>query len=346
MAKKHLFIINPISFRKPGAVDSFIDYVRNVFETQIKMDYDIRISRFPRHAIRTVRRYITQAGEDVTVRVYAVGGDGILFDCLNGLIGLPNAELASIPYGRSNDFIRSFGEGLFDLFRDISSMALAPVVDTDVMHCGSMYSLLYCSIGTDGETTKRILNFMENVVKYWPAFLRKSRLVYNMVTSVCGLATLMFSRDLMKQKYVIDMDGRNFTGIYSNLNMANSPCYGGDKNPVVTAMPNDGCIDALLFKGAGLLRCIANIGSYLDGEFDRDPECFILKRAKAITIHSDEPLMVGIDGEVFFETAIDIEILPWMVKIVAPNSLTYKKKRDFYEVQKMANKLLAKKQRI
>ncbi|MDR2304015.1 MAG: acylglycerol kinase family protein [Treponema sp.] len=100
------------------------------FETRIREEYDIRISRFPRHAIRTVWRYLTRAGPETNVRVYAVGGDGILFDCFNGLVGLPNAEFALIPRGRINDFVRSFGEGLADTFRDIPLLASAPTLPT------------------------------------------------------------------------------------------------------------------------------------------------------------------------------------------------------------------------
>jgi diacylglycerol kinase family enzyme len=322
-------------------MDVFVNYVRDIFETQIKMNYDIRISRFPRHAIRIVRGYITQAGEDVIVRVYAVGGDGILFDCLNGLMGLPNAELASIPYGRGNDFIRSFGEGLFDLFRDVASMSCAPVVDTDVMHCGNMYSLLYCSIGIESDAAIRAKYMLGDVINHWPVFLRKSNFVFNMIIYICGFLA-MFNRKVMNQEYTVDMDGRNFSGLYAIINMANSPCYGGDKNPVVTAMPNDGYLDVMFFKGITPIRGLGAIIPYLSGCAYKIPKEFFLKRAKTISIHSDKPLVVGIDGEMFFETNINVEVLSNAVKIVAPAGLEYKNKCKFYEFQQLSKKFTNK----
>jgi diacylglycerol kinase family enzyme len=59
---------------------------------------------------------------------------------------------------------------------------------------------------------------------------------------------------LLAQEYNINIDGEDLSGVYASVNIANGPCYGGDKSAVVTAVPNDGFIDVLMFKGSSTCR--------------------------------------------------------------------------------------------
>jgi diacylglycerol kinase family enzyme len=328
--RKHLFIINPVSFAGETSMEGFIAHIKEQFETYVREEYAIRISRFPRHAIRTVWRYVTQAGPETKVRVYAVGGDGILFDCLNGLVGLPNAELALIPLGRTNDFVRSFGEGLEDTFRDIPLLASAPTLPTDILHCGSNYALNLCTVGLESAAIIRAVDLQQKL-KSLPRFLGNSNRVYNATYYMGGLAA-MFDRKMLTQKYAISVDGKDLSGNYANLNIANGPCYGGDKSAVVTAVPDDGLMDMLLFKATGTLRGLSRMMPYTRGRYQRFPGDFALKRGKTISIRSKDPLMINLDGEAFLDTNITVELIPGAVKIVAPSNLRYKKGAVFHEL--------------
>ncbi|MDR1251331.1 MAG: hypothetical protein LBK62_04100 [Treponema sp.] len=322
-ARKHLFIINPVSFRDQAEMDTFISSVERCFTQDIKGEYQIRISRFPRHALRTVRQYITQTEPDTTVRVYAVGGDGILFDCLNGIVGLPNAELAVVPYGHSNDFIRAFGEGLNDIFKNIPLQAAGEVIPTDILHCGSNYSLNLCIVGLESAAVFRTVD-MQQKLKAWPRFIRNSSRVYNLCYYIGGFMA-MFDQKVLKQEYTINIDGEDLSGTYASVNIANGPCYGGDKSAVVTAVPADGFMDVLMFKGTRTLQGLQRIIPYTQGHYDYFPDEFTLRRAKTISIRSKDPLMINLDGEVFFDTNITVELVPLAVKIAAPNNLHYKR---------------------
>lgn len=322
--RKHLFIINPVSFRTKTGVDAFISHVKNQFETVIKAEYEIYVSRFPRNAIRIVWQYVTQAGPETAVRVYAVGGDGILFDCLNGLVGLPNAELAPVPWGRSNDFIRAFGEGLEDIFRNIPLLASAPVIPTDILHCGSNYALNHCLVGLESNSVFRAVE-IQQALKTWPRFLRNNNRLYHS-TYIIGGVMVLFDKKMLRQEYGINIDGEDMSGHYASINMANGPCYGGDKNAVVTAVPDDGFIDALLFKSTGTLQGMTRITPYTTGHFAEFPEYFTVKRGKIISIRSKDPLMICLDGDIFLDTNITVEMIKGAVKIVAPNNLAYKRR--------------------
>jgi diacylglycerol kinase family enzyme len=320
-ARKHLIIINPVSFR--AGIDDFISQVKRQFEDTIREEYEIQVSRFPRHAIRTVRQYITQAGPETVVRVYAAGGDGILFDCLNGIVGLPNAELVPVPWGRTNDFVRAFGEGLEDTFRDIPRLAAARAIPTDIFHCGSNYALNFCTVGLESAAIFRAVDLQQKL-KSWPRFFRNSRHVYNTLYYLGGVM-VMFDQRTLRQEYAISIDGEDLSGVYASVNIANGPCYGGNKSAVVTAVPDDGLMDVLMFKGSSTLRGLIRILPYTSGQYSRFPEDFSLKRGKNISIRSKDPLMIDLDGEAFLDTNIAVELIKGAVKIVAPDNLSYKK---------------------
>jgi diacylglycerol kinase family enzyme len=140
-----------------------------------------------------------------------------------------------------------------------------------------------------------------------------------------------FNRKVLKQYYKISIDGEDFSGNYATINIANGPCYGGNMNPVITAMPDDGLLDALFFRHKSIPRTASLITKFTKGEFRQYPEDFTLKRLRKIEIQSEDPLLVDLDGEVFFDTGLNIEIIPQAVKIVAPGGIGFLKRADFYD---------------
>jgi diacylglycerol kinase family enzyme len=322
-----LFIINPVSFNTHSDIETFISGVDRCFKETVKEEYQIHVSEFPRDAIVAVRRYITGAGPATIVRVYAVGGDGILFDCLNGIVGLPNAELAAVPYGHTNDFVRAFGEGLNGVFRNIALQAAASAIPTDILHCGSNYTLNLCAVGVEASVVFRAID-MQQKLKNLPAFIKNSSRIYNACYYVGG-AVALFNQKVLRQKYAISIDGEDISGAYASLNIANGPCYGGDKSAVVTAVPDDGFLDVILLKSTGTLRYLQMMLPYTKGRYYRFPTA-VLKRGKTISIRSKDPLAISLDGETFFDTNITVQLIPSAVKFAAPNNLPYKKGAPFH----------------
>jgi diacylglycerol kinase family enzyme len=328
--KKNLFIINPVSFKSGQELSGFINAVDRSFKEIIKEEYEVRISRFPRNALRIVRQYITCAEQGTTVRVYAVGGDGILFDCLNGIIGSSNADLAVVPYGPTNDFMRAFGEGLSDLFRDIPQQAAAPAIPADVLYCGGNYALNHCVIGLESAVIFQALD-LKRKFKTWPRFIRDCVGMYSFLYLLGGGIALLNQKSLA-QEYSINIDGEDLSGTYLSVNIANGACYGGNRNAVVTAVPDDGLMDVLLFKGSYYPKGIFRVIPYTKGLYRRFPENFILRRGKTISVRSNMPLMIGLDGEVFFDTNITVKLVPGAVKIAAPRNLSFKTRALYHEL--------------
>jgi YegS/Rv2252/BmrU family lipid kinase len=331
VCRTHLFILNPRSFRyRDGPdIDMILNEITGCFHSGTQEVYRIHVSRYPRDAVGVIRRFAAEAGEGVIIRVYAVGGDGILFDCLNGIVGLVNMELAIIPYGSSNDFALSFGNGKEELFRDIAKQVSAGTVKTDIINCGSNYALNFCAVGVESVAVIYAQRLMQ--VFDWAIRLTRRRII-PMLYSIGGVIAIL-DRRTREQRYRVTLDGERADGAYTVINIANGPCYGGNMSAVTSAMPDDGVLDMLLLKSGSALRILKMLPRYLQGGYYRYPEWFSYRRARQVKISSEIPISVNLDGEMFFDTNLALEIIPQAVDVVAVDNLKYERRPNAREPQ-------------
>jgi diacylglycerol kinase family enzyme len=87
-------------------------------------------------------------------------------------------------------------------------------------------------------------------------------------------------------------------------------------------------LDALFFKSPKPLRILKEMVPYTMGRYTDYPGDFIWKRVRKVAIRSDSPLYIDLDGEVFFDTNITVEIVPAAVKIVAVKGLKYERRAE------------------
>jgi diacylglycerol kinase family enzyme len=321
--RAHLFIINPRSFRFTGGPEEIVSEIHAYFQNSGQEGYHIHVSRYPRDAMGVIREFAASVREGVIIRVYAVGGDGILFDCLNGIVGMANTELAVMPYGSSNDFVRSFGGDKAALFCDIEKQVSAGTVKTDILYCGSNYAINFCSVGVESVAVMYAMRFM----KAFGWVIRLSRRIVPLLYAIGGVFAVLDKRT-REQRYRISLDGECADGNYTTINFANGPYYGGGMSAVADAMPNDGFLDALLLRSESALRILKMFPRYLRGGYYWYPGFFSYRRVRKVEISSDMPIPVNLDGEMFFDTHLTLEVIPQAVDIVAVDGLTYERKPD------------------
>ena len=300
---KHVFIFDPKSFQKqPWKMDIVLDGIGQYFSRIENPDFSILISRYRRHAIFLIQKQIEEAGEGNTVRVYAAGGNEILYDCLNGIAGLPGAELAFISYDISSDFFRFYGEEKKESFRDISSLAEAPAVQTDIIAAGSSYALNTCFVGLPSAISVKTKDIA------WK---------YNNMPLIGSLSAVL-KKLLVSQQYKVTIDDNDYSGNYSFINIANGPYYAGRKTAMAHAIPDDGMLDVALMESAAPLKTYGSMRKYFSGK--KPGNCIIL-RAKKISIQSNEPMWLQLDSEFSRNSSITFEVVPAAVQIVAANDL-------------------------
>jgi diacylglycerol kinase family enzyme len=317
--RKHLFIINPISFARPGSMDRMIQNIEDHLRLANIRDWTIYVSKYPRNAISVIRKFMADIDSNDIVRVYAIGGDGILFDCLNGIVGIPNTELAIIPHGVGSDFARSFGNENYELFKDIGLQIQSPAVPTDIINCGSNYALSFCLIGFESAINKNVILADPRIQKIKRLFPFVTPFYY----SISAVLSLL-GENMINQRYQIIADGENLSGVYMTINVSNCPHYAHGRLPNGAALPDDGFLDLMLVNKVNPLKAPFLFSPYLKGNLKKVAHYLSYRRIKKISIRSDYPLLVCLDAETFFDTGIDMEIMEKAINFVAVNNLPYK----------------------
>jgi diacylglycerol kinase family enzyme len=338
--KKHLFVINPHSFLKSEDIRQVIAEIISCFQGfqgALKMSssegirnlpefyspdspYAIHISRFPRDSLLIIRKYIALVGRETPVRVYAIGGDGVAFGCLNGIVGLPNVELAIIPYGTGSDFVMSFGgKEIIPEMRNIEAQIQAPVIPVDIIDCGNIYALNSCAVGFEAMA----LRWCYPVMKTFLKLRRRFPAVTSTILRISGIVE-MFDKGVREQYYQIQMDDEKIEGAMGLIHIANSPGYPVNISVIPEAMPDDGLLDMVIYRQASIVEGMRLMPFYLQGRHGRFSELYIYRRVQYVSIRSDQPLGISLDGEVFFDTSFTIRIVPKAVRIASVGGRPFK----------------------
>jgi len=128
----------------------------------------------------------------------------------------------------------------------------------------------------------------------------------------------------MLQQYELDVDGEKLSGIYLGLHIYNSPYINGNQHPVRNALPNDGILDMIIPNGQGRRQVLRMLPLFLSGSKRAIPKRFTYKQLRKISVNSDKILRVNLDGIVFFETSIELELLPSVLRFVDATRRGYK----------------------
>jgi diacylglycerol kinase family enzyme len=311
---KHVFVVDPKVFHdQQWRMDGLVDSIGQYFRTQEKPDFSIMFSHYPRDAIGLIQKQVAQAEAFETIRVYAIGGDDILFDCLNGIAGLPSMELAIAPYGNTNSFIRVFGEGKADLFKNIDALAESDTIPTDMIEVGNNCAINGCSIGSNSAKAMKKKEIMDKMnIGISRFFMGFWFFVNNM--------SIMFDKEIITRHYHITIDNADYSGNYSQILVINSPYFGRNKAALKEAAPDDGLLDVVLFRSVGPFRTSRSIKRYFRGKM---PSNCMRLQAKKIEIKSDKPMWIKTDSEFLRDTSMTFKVVPKAIPIVAVNNLTY-----------------------
>jgi len=310
---KHVFIVDPKAFRdQQWRMDGLLDSIGQFFRTQDRPDFSTLFSHYPRDAIGLIQKQVEEAEEFDTVRVYAIGGDDILFDCLNGIVGLPSMELAIAPYGDTNNFIRAFGEKKAELFKDIPSLVEADTISTDVIQVGNNCAINGCSIGLTPAAVIKMKEIRQKLDKGLRRFAGFFFFLYRL--------TSVFNREIIAHHYDITIDDNDYSGNYSQINVINAPYFARHKIALAGAMPDDGLMDVLLFKSVTPLATSRSLRRYSRGKI---PSNCVRVQAKKVEVKSDKPMYIQTDSEFLVDNSITFEIVPGAVQVVAVNNLVY-----------------------
>lgn len=225
--------------------------------------------------------------------VVGVGGDGTLSELLNGLAE-SNTPCGMIPCGTGNDFARFVGipDRLEDAVETIISGG-PRTGDLALIKNHDRYFVNSIGVGFDAAVARRI-----NTRRRWS----------------CGLMAYLpaIAAELARPTPIsagIVVDGRELTGKWLLVAVANGSSYGAGFQIAPEAVVDDGLLDVVLVEAMGRLDVLRSLNSVRYGRHVNHPKVTMLK-ARSVRIETDRATPVLVDGDVRCETPLDIEVRP------------------------------------
>ncbi|GHV39441.1 putative lipid kinase BmrU [Clostridia bacterium] len=308
----HLFIINPLSFRSTKDMDDIVLKLQTYFYNMKNSRFVLHKSRYPRDAINVIRRCRTSVPSGQLLRVYAVGGDGILFDCVNGAAGLTNTEITVMPFGMRNDFMMNFGVENIQVFRDINNFKSVKTFPADLIFSETLHMIGYCNIGMDAVFTK----YMRIVDSALNKSAAMSKLIPTVNYFYKEFASL--NNPNANRLYDITIDGEEITGHFAGINILNGMYTGTEKCVAPGALLDDGLLDVIIVKSQTTFGATSLMRRFYAGEHKHFPKQFIYRQAKSVKITSEEPFLVCQAGDVFSQKSISASVVPGAVTFAVP----------------------------
>lgn len=299
---KYVFIINPAA-GKGKTVKELYNEIAN-YCSKKKLEYAVQITAAMGDAGRFAREH-AQKGEEVTI--FLAGGEGTVFEALNGVFGYDNVTLGVIPIGSANDFLKFFPKEDKKAFADINDQINGASLKMDVIKAGEYYCLNSCSVGMDAV----VAGYMSSYKRL--PFVSGS-MAYNLAIVKCYLGKIGCRLSLKAD----GKDLGNKSCLFAVV--ANGPAYGGGYLAAPDAVPFDGELNYTIVDNINKLKILKFIGKYKTGDVDGLP--FIHKgKCQTFSIVGSKNVPVNLDGEIFEMKEIDFTIIKSGIKFQLPASV-------------------------
>ena len=260
--------------------------------SDLGLDVDLRPTERPGHATEIIGAEKLEAYDGVI----ATGGDGTVFESVNGLFrnpAGPAVPLGVLPMGTGNSFSRDLGLERGQVQEALEVVARGDTRKVDVGHCRTenreLHYLNILGLGfvSDVTETASKLKLLGNLsytlgVVYRTAFLATSRLE-------------------------IEIDGRKIERDATFLEISNSR-YTADFLMAPEAEIDDGLLDITLLGKISRRRLLRLFPTVFRGEHTRYAEVETF-RARNITVVSDQPKILTPDGELVGTTPMEVTCL-------------------------------------
>jgi YegS/Rv2252/BmrU family lipid kinase len=249
------------------------------------------------------------AGSRVLV---VVGGDGSINEVVNGLAGIENPPaLAIIPCGTGGDFVRTFG-----IPSDIAAAArVALTGDTRTIDLGRVSyrswdgsdgSALFANVASAG-MSGAIAQRANDTSK---ALGAKASYLWATFAVFAGWSAV-------EMRLTVDAETRS--GRMFDIVVANGRFFGGGMKMCPDADVGDGLLDVVTIGDVTKRDLVLTMPKIYRGTHLPHPKAEAL-RGRVITVETDEPVPVELDGEQPGTTPARFEVLPGALQLRVPAS--------------------------
>jgi diacylglycerol kinase (ATP) len=291
-------VANPTSGRGKGAV------LLPKVESQLRslgVEHIIHVSRSAEDPERMARA-AAQDGADIVV---ALGGDGHIGACLNGVMASgSSAALAVIPAGTGNDFARLVGINPKNPLAAVPFLGSPAVKRIDVARLtvpqGERYYANIAGAGFDSEANAYAnrMRFLKGKVRY-------------------AVAAFMLLPRFKLARFGITVDGKQHDLPGMLVAVGNGRSYGGGMRVCPDAVVDDGLLDITIIGDVSKMDFIRTFPKVFTGKHMAHPKVRRLQ-GKEISITAERTLQVFADGEHAGTLPATFVIVPKALGVVVP----------------------------
>lgn len=297
---KHIFIVNPAA--GDGAPEAkFLPQILRAVKAA-GVEYEIHRSLNATDITSWVRQ---RAGIGDPIRFYAVGGDGTINDVVSGIVGYDNAELAVIPCGTGNDYVKNWTDNKKNLI--IDELMHGKVVKSDIIKYNNSYALNMLNIGADCDVVVEA---------------KKMKNLKGSASYLAGAMKVIPKGPVYSMRYSID-DGPEVEGDFLLMCIANGQYCGGGFHSCPKASIQDGKIDLCLVRPVKGVKIVPLILKYRNGEHLNHPktvEYVIYEQCNKFKLTALKPVNLSKDGEVESFDSAEFTVLKQAINLVLPQS--------------------------
>ena len=230
-------------------------------------------------------------------------------EVVNGLAGADGVELAIVPRGTGVDFVRTFG---------IPTRLEAAV---EVVLRGTTRRIDLGKVGYRAWSGVSAEQYFANIASVGMSGAIAKRT--NETTKTFGgkasylWATLAVFARWQPAEVRISVDDAIRGGRMQDVIVANGRCFGGGMRICPDASPEDGLFDVLLIGAITKADLLWTMPKIYRGTHLPHPKAELL-RGRTVSVESDEPIPVELDGEQPGTTPVRLEVVPGALRLRVP----------------------------
>lgn len=306
---KHIFIINP----QAGIVDRAADLLQRIeaYFKASEMDYYAFVTEGPGQASEIVR-ILCGFFPNEKVRFYSCGGDGTLFEVVNGISDYLTTEVAMMPIGKHNDTLALFQQDKAS-FRDIHRLVHGVSVPLDVLHVNdTYYAMNRICFGLD---EKVITDVSSKLFSYVRAF---SPTLFATALSIKHLVALRV------HDYIMDSDSGEYTmpinfGVIMTKRRHSAKFFNDYDQENY-----DDALKAVVVKKRLAIHALSTLSESQAGKFSLNESGISVYDGKNFTFIREDSshMMLSMDGEIISASNVCVNACPGLINFVIPSDMS------------------------
>lgn len=268
--------------------------------TQLCDDLTIKLSKEEGQ----IKSYCKEIAENNHVSSFDVffilGGDGTLNELINGVVeNNLQIPIGVLPGGTFNDFTKTLNLSQKPM-QASQDLLNSQIKSFDVLDVNGTYALNFAGIGL-------MVQNAENVESNQKELFGKFSYVFSTIKTVSNPEIY---------NYRLIADGKEYSGETSMILVANGQNVGGSKIPLEDLSPNDGKMNIFIFdkQNFSILNDFFKVKDSMN--WNEISESITHISCESASLETDPHAKLDIDGEILFETPVDIKLLKDQVKLL------------------------------